>query len=241
MTKFAIALIPLAGLYTSMALAPSMAAEFEERKLTKGEKEVQEATEVLEKIMSDPDTRIPADLLAQSEGIAIIPGVVQAGFFLGGRRGSGIIMLRYPDGTWSNPAFVKLTGGSLGLQFGAKSSDIVMVFPSRRTVNEVLNSSYDIGGSVTGVAGPVGGTAVDPTEQYSRNQIYTYSRSNGLFGGVSLDGSKLGLIRKTNRKFYGRRVSARKIFRDPAIEAPVIVDSLREILSESEQGIYNRY
>jgi SH3 domain-containing YSC84-like protein 1 len=212
------------------------------QQLQKAEDEVEEALNVFEKIMSNPDKRIPAELLAKSEGIAIIPKVFQAGLVFGGRRGTGIMMVRYPDGTWSNPAFISLTGGSVGFQVGAKSSDIVMVFPSRNMVNEVLSKDYDIGGSVTGTAGPVGVTPVDPTRNYSKNKIYTYSRNRGLFGGVTLDGSKLGLKQDRAQAFYGNdSVTTRKIFTDPFIPAPVVVNSLREALEQSEAGTFNRY
>ncbi|MGF1604679.1 MAG: lipid-binding SYLF domain-containing protein [Thermosynechococcaceae cyanobacterium] len=224
---------------------PLRSAEVDDKtndQLQKAEVEVQEALNVFEKIMSNPNKRIPAELLAQSEGIAIIPKVFQAGLVFGGRRGTGVMMVRYPDGTWSNPAFVSLTGGSFGLQIGAKSSDIIMVFPSRETVNEVLSKDYDIGGSVTGTAGPVGSTPVDPTNSYSKNKIYTYSRNRGLFGGVTLDGSKLGIQKDRAQSFYRNdSVTTRKIFTDPFVPAPVVVNSLRDALEESETGTFSRY
>ena len=211
------------------------------KKLQKAEGEVEEAITVLEKIMSDPDKRIPAELLAQSEGIAIIPDVYQAGFIFGGRRGTGVMMVRYPDGTWSNPTFVSLTGGSFGLQVGAKSSDIILVFPSRETVNEVLSRDYRLGGNITGTAGPES-TPGAAGERFSKNQIYTYSRSQGLFGGLTLNGSKLGLKKDRVQYFYGNdAITTRKIFTDPFIPAPVVVNALRDVLEQSESGTFSRF
>jgi SH3 domain-containing YSC84-like protein 1 len=219
---------------------PTTSDESDE-KLQQAEGEVEEAIKVFERIMSDPDKRIPAELLAESEGIAIIPDVYQAGFIFGGRRGTGVMMVRYPDGTWSNPTFVSLTGGSFGLQIGAKSSDIVLVFPSRETVNEVLSRDYRLGGSVTGTAGPAS-TKGDGVERYSKDKIYTYSHSQGLFGGLTLNGSKLGLKQDRVQYFYGDdAITTRKIFTDPFIPAPVVVNSLRDVLEQSESGSFSRF
>ena len=233
--------LPVMGLLLTGVVAPGLAkSDQPDQKLQQAEGEVEEAVEVLEKIMSDPDKQIPAELLAESEGIAIIPDVYQAGFIFGGRRGTGVMMVRYPDGTWSNPTFVSLTGGSFGLQIGAKSSDVVLVFPSREMVNSVLSKDYRIGGSVSGTAGPVS-TAGDGTT-YNKNKIYTYSRSQGLFGGLTLDGSKLGLKKNRVQYFYGdNAITTRKIFTDPFIPAPVVVNSLRDVLEQSEAGTFSRY
>ncbi|MEO0375150.1 MAG: lipid-binding SYLF domain-containing protein [Cyanobacteria bacterium P01_A01_bin.17] len=240
--------LPVVSLLLTGLMAPGLtqsdgAAESEklDKKLEQAEGEVEEAIQVFEKIMSDPDKRIPAELLAESEGIAIIPDVYQAGFIFGGRRGTGVMMVRYPDGTWSNPTFVSLTGGSFGLQIGAKSSDIVLVFPSRETVNEVLSRDYRLGGSISGTAGPAS-TRGDSVERYSKDKIYTYSRSQGLFGGLTLNGSKLGLKKDRVQYFYGDdAITTRKIFTDPFIPAPVVVNSLRDVLEQSELGTFRRF
>jgi lipid-binding SYLF domain-containing protein len=232
--------LPVTAVLVVTTSMPTMAAT-DVQKQASAEKIIYSAQTVLEEILSDPKTQIPSDLLEQSQGIAIFPGVIQAGFFFGGRRGTGVMMLRQEDGTWSNPAFINITGGSFGLQIGAKSSDIVLVFPNRNTVNEVMSSSFEIGGSVTGTAGPVGSTAIDPTEDYSKSPILTYARSSGLFGGVSIDGSKLGFNQGKNRDLYGQSITPRRIFRDPDLEAPVVVDSLRQVLEESEAGTFSRF
>ena len=232
--------VPVTAVLLVTTSMPTMAAS-DVQKQAYAEKIIYSANNVLEEILSDPKTQIPPELMEQSEGIAIFPGVIQAGFLFGGRRGTGVMMLRQEDGSWSNPAFINITGGSFGLQIGAKSSDIVLVFPNRDTVNEVLSSSFEIGGSVSGTAGPVGATAIDPTRDYSKSPILTYSRSSGLFGGVAVDGSKLGFNRGKNRDLYGQSITPRRIFRDPDIESPVVVDSLRQVLEESEAGTFSRF
>ena len=128
----------------------------------KSEKKVVKAIRTFEEFVSDPDINIPAELLSQSEGVIIIPDMFQAGFFFGGRRGTGVMSLRNDDGSWSNPAFVKMTGGSLGLQIGAKSSDLVLVFPRRSMVHEAFTGSYKLGGNVSGTAGLLGPESCQP-------------------------------------------------------------------------------
>jgi lipid-binding SYLF domain-containing protein len=221
---------------TASAIAPTITVA-----QTKAEKKVEEVIEVFGKIMSNPKTEIPADLLKRSQGIAIFEDVIQAGLIFGGRRGTGVILLRQPDGEWSYPAFVSITGGSFGLQLGGKSSDIVLVFPNRKTVNEVLSSSFKLGGSISGTAGPVAGSAVTPEKGLSDEPIYTYVRSSGLFGGVALDGSKVGFHKKHNREFYGQTVTAREIFRGAFLSAPEIADQLIEAIEDAENATFSRF
>ncbi|NCJ08293.1 hypothetical protein GS597_17630 [Synechococcales cyanobacterium C] len=230
--------LPLAGLLSVTLIAPALADSRQEDLNNK----VDQVTRVFEEIMSVSNTRIPPTLLARSEGIIIIQGLVQAGFIFGGRRGSGLMVVRQPDGTWSNPAFVSLTGGSFGLQIGAQSSDIVFVFPNRETLNRVLTSSFNVGGSVSGTAGPVGDSAVDPARGFDNAPVYTYSRSSGLFGGVTLDGSNIAFDRSRNRDFYGdQSITPRAIFTDPFRPTPVVVNSLHEVLRKAEAGTISRY
>ncbi len=230
--------LPLAGLIAVTLVAPAVA---DSRQADLNDK-VEQVTQVFEEIMSVSNTRIPPTLLAQSEGLIIIQGLVQAGFIFGGRRGSGLMVVRQPDGTWSNPAFVSLTGGSFGLQIGAQSSDIVFVFPNRDTLNRVLTSSFNVGGSVSGTAGPVGDSAVDPARGFNNAPVYTYSRSSGLFGGVTLDGSNIAFDRSRNRDFYGdSSITPRAIFTDPFLPAPVVVNSLHEVLRQAEAGTLTRF
>ncbi|MCM1982309.1 lipid-binding SYLF domain-containing protein [Lyngbya confervoides] len=191
--------------------------------------------------MSDPKTQIPPEILRQSEGIVIIPNIVQAGFFFGARGGSGIMSLRNEDGSWSNPAFVKITAGSLGLQFGAKSSDLVLLFPKRSMVYEAFTGSFKLGGNVSGTAGPIERSPVDPTHEQSKSEIYVYSRSSGLYGGVSLEGAELSFVEKHNRQFYGSAVTPREIFADSYAPAPKVANDLKELLSQSENGNFRLF
>jgi lipid-binding SYLF domain-containing protein len=208
---------------------------------TKAVKKLAEALETFEEFMSHSRTRISPRLLSQSEGIVIIPDIVQAGFIFGGRKGTGIMLVRNSDGSWSNPAFVKISGGSVGLQAGAKSSDLILVFPKRSMLYEATTGSFKLGGSVSGNVGPIGDDPVDSTREYSRNRIYSYSRSNGLFGGLSLEGSELSFNQKRNQEFYGASAaSPRQIFNSYQSTPPVVA-SLKQALSQAETGNFRLF
>jgi SH3 domain-containing YSC84-like protein 1 len=149
--------------------------------------------------------------------------------------------VRDPGGPWSNPSFVSLTAGSFGLQFGAKSSDIVLVFKDRDVVNEFMTGSLKLGGNVTGTAGPIESAPVSSTTGFGKVPVYTYARSSGLFGGVSLEGSELGFDKDRNSKFYGKPLTPRQIFNDPFLTPPPVVDSLKDVLKQAEAGVLRRF
>jgi SH3 domain-containing YSC84-like protein 1 len=226
--------VPVAIVMVASTHLPSIA-------VSDSNKKIEKATEVFEEIMTDSKSRIPKKLLEQSEGIAIIPDVLRAGFFFGGTRGSGVMVVRDKDGTWSNPAFINLTAGSLGLQFGAKSSDIVLVFKSRDAVNQFLLGSFKLGGSVSGTAGPIESSLVDPAKGFKDAPIYTYARSRGLFGGISLEGSQLEFDKERNQVFYGKKLTPRQIFNDPFVNSPPEVESLKDTLEQAEAGVLRRF
>ena len=226
---------------TAKATPEPVELPLDTKSLNKSEKKVFKAIRTFEEFVSDPDISIPPELLSQSEGILIIPDMVQAGFFFGGRRGTGVMSLRNDDGSWSNPAFVKMTGGSLGLQIGAKSSDLVLIFPRRSMVHEAFTGSYKLGGNVSGTAGSLGRNPVDSTREYSKDKIYAYSRSSGLYGGVSLEGSELSFNSKRNREFYGQTLTPRQIFANTYTEIPRIAYSLSTLLSQAESGEFKLF
>lgn len=199
--------------------------------------EVQESTKVFTEINRESKTRIPSSLLRRSQAIAILTNVTQGGFIFGVRRGDGVILIRRPNGSWSNPAFITITGGSFGLQAGARSSDVILVFPSQNALKSVLTGAFEFGGSVSGTAGPVGEQPVESLEGFDGNKVYTYSRSEGLFGGVTLEGSDLDDDNELNKEFYGQPITANQIFQRSSLRAPVIVDSLKRVLQQAEAGI----
>lgn len=190
------------------------------------------ASRVLAEIMSVPDKRVPNHLVEKAEAIAVIPDVVKAGLVLGGRHGRGLISVRSADGTWSNPSFLSITGGSIGFQAGVQSTDVVLVFRSRRGVEQIVNGKFTLGADAAVAAGPVGRNAQASTDAQMKAEIYSYSRSRGLFAGVALDGSVLSIDHDSNQATYGRNVTPRRIFEGGVAAVPDAVVDFRDRLEE---------
>ena len=163
---------------------------------------VDDSRDVLNEIMAIPASGIPASLLANAQGIVIIPDLVKGGFVLGVRHGRGIVMVRDERGFWRPPSFVTLTGGSVGWQIGLQVTDIVLVFKTRSSVQGLLRGKFTIGADAAAAAGPVGREAAAATDTQLLAEIFTWSRSRGLFAGVSLDGSALQIDQAANAAFY---------------------------------------
>ncbi len=163
---------------------------------------VEDSRAVLKEIMAIPASEIPASLLHNAQGIVIIPDLVKGGFVLGVRHGRGIAMVRDDRGAWRPPCFVTLTGGSVGWQAGLQVTDIVLVFKTRGSVHNLLNGKFTLGADAAAAAGPVGREASAATDAQLMAEIFTWSRSRGLFAGVSLDGSALNIDQSANTAFY---------------------------------------
>jgi lipid-binding SYLF domain-containing protein len=162
----------------------------------------------------------------------VIPRVVKAGLVVGGRRGHGLIAVRAPDGTWSNPSFITLTGGSVGLQAGVQSTDVVLVFRTRRGVDSIVHGKFTLGADAAVAAGPVGRDAAALTDAQLKAEIYSYSRSRGLFAGIALDGAVLGIDHDANQAVFGANVTPRRIFEGRVDAAPDAVVGFRDALEE---------
>lgn len=194
---------------------------------------INDAVEVLDDIMAIPEKGMPPALLNKAQGIAIIPGVIKAGFIVGGRHGSGIVVVRSSEGGWSNPSFVTITGGSIGWQIGAQSTDIILVFKTRKGINNMMKGKFTLGADAAVAAGPVGRQAEAATDVQFKSEIYSYSRSRGLFAGISLEGAALQIDNDANAAFYGSEVvKAGDIFSDQEIKAPAVADKLKRALSK---------
>jgi lipid-binding SYLF domain-containing protein len=165
------------------------------------------AAETVKDLATLPSKCIPPALLREGKGVAILPRVVKAGLVVGGRVGRGVVLVRLPDGTWSNPVFVALAGGSIGGQAGIQSTDLVLVFKTSHSLDRILRGQgkLTLGGDVAVAAGPVGRQAEAATDVLLRAEIYSYSRSRGLFAGLSLEGAALLADCAANEAFYGVR------------------------------------
>ncbi len=197
---------------------------------------VRSATAALQSMMANPSTRIPPWVLRNAQAIAVFPQVIKAGFIFGGSGGKGIILLRRADGGWTNPAFITISSGSFGLQFGAQSSNIILVFRNRHSVRTILTNDFTLGGSVSGTAGPVGSQAVAVNDAQQNTDIYSYAQSKGLFGGVTLEGSKIAVDQDRNAEFYGRRgITVQQIFNGNLPTYPVVA-RFDEVLDRAVAG-----
>ncbi len=191
-----------------------------------------EKIEASAKVLKDFVTmkeKIPQQLLKIIQGIIVIPKLINAGFVLAGKRGKGIAIVKKEDGTWSDPAFITLTGGSLGFQAGVQSIDLVLIFKSRETLEKIGNGSFTLGGDISVTAGPVGRNSSAGTDYKLEAEVYSYSRSKGLFAGISLSGSALSVDSKFNEAFYGEETDAKTIFSDESKDDASIT-SLKDAL-----------
>jgi SH3 domain-containing YSC84-like protein 1 len=155
--------------------------------------------------MSIPVTAIPESLLAEAQGVAIIPGMVKGAFVVGLRHGKGVIVARDPSGAWRAPVFITVTGGSVGWQAGVESTDVVAVFRNRRGVDGLLRGKLTLGADASVAAGPVGRDASAATDALLKAEIFSYSRSRGLFAGVAIDGAALLVNHRANAAYYAPR------------------------------------
>jgi lipid-binding SYLF domain-containing protein len=222
--KLSISTVIAAATLTLAGLAQAGARE-EGRLLT--------ATEVLEEVQGMPDVRLPDTLLAHAYGIAVIPDVTKIAFIFGGRHGNGVLVVRDKlTSSWSNPSFVSLTGGSWGLQAGAQSSDIILVFTTKAGVEGIAGGKLTLGADASVATGPVGRQGSAGTDLSLSAEIYTYARTRGLFGGIALDGSVMAIDRSANAGFYHRSgVTATEIFSGQAPTPPATAQRFLERLA----------
>ena len=160
------------------------------------------ATEVLEEIRAARDSAIPDRLLERAFGIVVVPSVTKIAFIAGGRWGKGALVVRDKNGHFTSPIFVTLAGASVGWQWGGQSTDIVLVFTTREGIEGITGGKLTLGADASVAAGPVGRSASVATDQNFAAEVYSYSRSRGLFAGVALDGTSISVDRKANSAFY---------------------------------------
>ena len=210
---------------TVLTLALIIAACFGGRVSLAQNEEGERATEaavVLKQIQEAKDTTIPKQILEKARAIAVFPSTVKGAFIVGAQRGKGVISGRM-DGKWSAPAFVTLTGGSVGLQIGGQATDIVLVVMNERGMENLSSNSFKIGGDASVAAGPVGREATAATDYKFEAEILSYSRSRGAFAGLSLNGSTIRSDRDANRKVYGSDFTTKQIVTDGMGGTPAIV------------------
>ena len=160
------------------------------------------ATQVLSDLQGTHDQGIPTWLLQRAYGIAVIPGLTKVAFFFGGQRGHGVLVVRKPDGQFSDPVFITLTGGSFGFQWGVQKTDLVLVFTSRKGVAGIQGGKLTLGAGASVAAGPVGREASASTVQTFNAAVYSYSHNKGLFAGISIHGAEITVDNGADARFY---------------------------------------
>ncbi len=216
-------------LVAALLALPALAADD-----AKEQNRLEECSQVLKEILDIPDD-IPKDLLDKAECVIVIPSVKKLAFGIGGSFGRGAITCRTGSqftGPWSAPAMFALEGVNIGLQIGGQATDFVLLVMNPKGANSILGSKVKLGADASAAAGPKGRAAAAQTDIVMKAEILTYSRSRGLFAGVSLEGSTLRQDNGANRKLYGRDLSARNIVREQEVGVPAAGEHLVSLLNQ---------
>lgn len=181
----------------------------------KQDEKLQKSTAVLKDFAAMKES-IPSQLMQKAEGIIVIPNLIKAGLGIGGQRGKGVAMLKKANGTWSDPVFVTLTGGSIGFQAGVQAIDLVLVITKGSILTGLGNGEFTLGGDIGVAAGPVGRSSSATTDTKLDAEVYSYSRTKGLFAGITLNGSRLSPDDDANKAFYSTGNTPTAIFNKSA-------------------------
>jgi lipid-binding SYLF domain-containing protein len=193
--------------YVDYGPAQQKKGKFVRQRTDDAARHANDAASVVTKVMAVPDKAIPRDLLDGAEAVAVCPGVLKAAFVLGGEKGHCAVSRRTQKRQWGAPVFYNLTGGSFGAQIGASATDFVLLFMNNDALGSLMKDKFEIGGEAEAAAGPVGRTAAAGTTPNLKAGILTYSRSKGLFAGLSLKGVAITPDNDLNEAFYGQKAS----------------------------------
>jgi len=199
--------------------------------MKEGASQAEKAAKVFGEIMATPDKGIPTDLLNKAECVAVFPGVVKAGFIVGGKAGRGVASCRTPTG-WSAPAFLEIKGGSVGLQVGGSSTELVLLFMNTNGLKKLVSNKVELGADASVAAGPVGREAAASTDASMSAEILSYSRSKGLFAGISLKGSVVSAEKSDMEDTYGKGITAMQVLAASNSRAPNEVQVFANKLGE---------
>jgi len=198
----------------ALICAPLVAAAAEK---SKTDERLDDSADLFSEIMGAPDKSIPQDLLDKAPCIVIVPGLKKGAFVVGGKYGRGFAVCRAESGQgWGPPAAIRIEGGSFGLQIGVSSSDVILLIMNERGMKKLTSSKFTIGADATAAAGPVGRNASAQTDAMMTAEILSWSRSKGLFAGISLDGATLRNDLDENKVMYGQRWTSKEILNSGA-------------------------
>jgi len=219
----------LAGMVVVFAFcATTFAAE-----VSKEAKQLEKATDVLNEIMQTPDKSIPSNLLQKSVCVGVVPSEIKGAFVFGGTYGRGVLVCRKRgDGPWGAPSLFTLGGANIGFQIGGKATDVVFLVMNPAGAKKLLQDKVKLGAEISATAGPVGRTAEGATDAQLHAEILSYSRTRGLFAGVSLDGAVLKQDSDDNERLYGHKVDPKEILIAGVVEAPPAAEALDNVLTK---------
>jgi lipid-binding SYLF domain-containing protein len=214
----------LAGLALAVGATASHAQAREEGRLLL-------ASQVLDELRDSRDQMIPDRLLERAYGIAIIPDMTKIAFFAGGRRGDGVLVYRDKDGRFTNPIFITMTGGSFGWQWGVQKTDIVLVFTTKKGIEGITGGKVTLGADASVAAGPVGRESSASTDMSFKAEVYSYSRSRGVFAGLAIDGTVISIDDDENEAYYSKHGVTAGDIAAGAVTPPANDDSARRFLT----------
>src|SRR5438067_3756822 len=194
---------------------------------------LQKSVDVLHAIMSTPDKGIPEEVLSNAKCILVVPDLIKGGFIFGGKHGRGVATCRTASG-WSAPAFISVGGGSAGLQIGIEGVDLIMLIMNDKGMQQLLTSKFQISGEGSAAAGPVGRHASAGTDWKMDTQMLTYSRSKGVFAGLTLEGAVVQQDSDSTRSVYGRDMTFRNIL-SGRVSTPKSADAFIKAVSDAGQ------
>src|SRR5437867_1951213 len=196
-----------------------------------------EASKVVDELIKAPDSDIPKDLLKKAECVAVIPGLKKAALGIGGQLGRGAVSCKMDGGkgAFGSPAMISVTGGSFGFQIGGQETDVVMLFMTPDSLKHLLRDSVKLGVDASAAGGPKGRTAAAATNATMRAEILTYSRSRGVFAGVSLNGAVLRPDKDANKNVYGRPVEVKELVEQGSVEIPAPARKFVDSVSQASQ------
>lgn len=220
-------LLSSVGLVGSLAWADTAREDATDR--------LKSSTEVLKAIMDAPDNGIPEEVLENAKCVMVVPHLVKAGFIFGGKHGRGIATCRTSNG-WSAPAFISVSGGSWGLQIGVEAVDLVMLVMNEQGLQHLLSSKFQLSGEGSAAAGPVGRHASAGTDWKLNTELLTYSRSKGLFAGLTLEGAVVEQDDDSTRAIYNKKVPFRTVLSGKTATPAVAAEFMRAVSAASRQA-----
>jgi len=225
MKKNALAVVALCLVIVPLATLSAQSADEAKR--------ISDSIIVLDEIMAAGDKAVPTSILEQAAGVAVFPSLLKGGLVVGGQRGKGILSVRdKKTGLWSAPAFLTITGGSVGAQIGGQAIDLILIVNNDRGLEQLVKNQFKVGAEAGVAAGPVGREAAAATDIQMRAQILSYSRARGLFAGITLTGATIRQDRDANERFYGTAYRTGQIVFEGLAGAPQSAVAWKETLAK---------